>query len=63
MENNTPKKWGIHITPNCFDTYGRPDKYAKCPECGFTWGHVYDVKNYFKHCPGCGVELQGVIEK
>lgn len=63
MKTNTPKKWEIHIRPHRFDTSGNPDKYAQCPECEFTWEELYDVKNCFTHCPGCGIELQGVEDK
>jgi len=46
-------RWEICETPGHFDTYGNPDKYARCSHCGFKWTDLYSVKNYFKGCPKC----------
>ena len=52
-------KWEICEEPNTFDTYGNPDKYARCNHCGFKWTDLYAVKNYFKGCPNCGARMDG----
>lgn len=50
-------RWEIREIPGQVDTYGRPCKLAACTHCGFTWTDLYSVKNYFKHCPGCGADM------
>lgn len=50
-------EWEIREIPGQVDTYGRPCELAACSHCGFTWTDLYSVKNYFKHCPGCGADM------
>ncbi len=50
-------EWEIRKVPGQVDTYGRPCELAACSHCGFTWTDLYSVKNYFKHCPGCGADM------
>lgn len=58
--NNDPLigEWVIEEVPNHFDTFGNPDKRARCTNCGFTWNDLYSVKNYFKSCPNCSAEMK-----
>ena len=54
--------WEICEVPNTFDTYGKPDKYARCSCCGFQWKDLYAVRTYFEKCPRCGKTMTGCKE-
>lgn len=56
-------QWEICEEPNTVDTYGNPEKYARCTHCGFRWSDVYSVKNYFKRCPECGAYMKGAEQQ
>ena len=50
--------WELIEEPNTVDTLGRPVYHARCPKCGFIWTNLHAVVNYFKHCPGCGKNME-----
>lgn len=55
-------RWINEEIPGRVDTCGKPDRRARCSACQFNWGEMYSVENYFKHCPNCGVKMDGGTE-